>query len=72
MPLEFIVDGTPAMQAEATFKGMDAQYCNVGVSYSVFRKIATAKAASIKLGAKEYPLTPKQLDILRKMDAYVL
>lgn len=70
--VEFIVDGTPALQAEATFKGIDAQYCDFSVSYLVFRKIANAKAATIKLGANEYPLTPKQLEILRKMDAYVL
>jgi hypothetical protein len=72
VPVEFIVDGMPVMQEEATFVGNDAQYCDVKVSYPVFHKVANAKAATIKLGAKEYPLTPKQLEILRKMDGYVL
>lgn len=72
VPVEFIADGKPIMQGKATFTGNDAQYCSLKVSYSVFRKMAAAREAAIKLGAKEYPLTPEQLRILQKMDAYVL
>jgi hypothetical protein len=72
VPIEFIVDGAPVMQAKTTFTGNDAQYSTVKVSYSVFRKLSTAKEASIKLGAKAYPLTPEHLAILRKMDSHVL
>lgn len=71
VPIEFIVDGTPVMQAKTTFTGNDAQYSTVNVSYAVFRKLTTAKEASIKLGAKAYPLTPEHLAVLRKMDAHV-
>ncbi|HEX5888489.1 MAG TPA: hypothetical protein VFY61_07285 [Pyrinomonadaceae bacterium] len=72
IPVEFIANGKPVMQGEATFTGNDAQYCSIKVSYSAFRKMATAEEAAIKLGAKEYPLTPEQLQLLLKMDAYVL
>ena len=72
VPVQFIANGKPVMQGEATFTGNDAQYCSIKMSYSVFRKLATAKEAAIKLGAREYPLTPEQLQLLAKMDAYVL
>lgn len=72
VPVEFIADRTPVMQGKATFTGNDAQYCSIKTSYAVFRKIVAAKEASIKLGAREYPLTPEQLTTLQKMDAYVL
>lgn len=72
VPIEFIADGAPVMQAKATFTGNDAQHCNLKVPYSVFRKVAAAKEVSIKMGARGYPLTPKQLQILQKMDSYVL
>lgn len=70
--IEFIADGSPIMQTTAMFTGNDAQYCSLKISYSVFRKMATAKEATIKVGAREYPLTPKQLELLQKMDNYVL
>jgi hypothetical protein len=38
----------------------------------VFRKLATASEVTIKLGAKKYTLTPEQLELLRKMDGYVV
>jgi hypothetical protein len=72
VPVEFITNGTPILQAKAKFTGNDAQYFNLKVSYPVFRKLITAKEVAIKLGAREYPLTPEQLAILQKMDAYVL
>lgn len=72
VPVEFIADGKPIMQGKATFTGNDAQFSTLEVSYSVFRKMATSREAVIKLGAKEYPLTPKQLELLQKMDDHVL
>lgn len=72
VPIEFIADGTPVMQGEATFTGNDAQYCSVDISYSVFRKFIAGQDLSIKLGAREYPLTPKHRELLLKMDAYVV
>ena len=72
VPVEFIADSTPVLEAKATFTGNDAQYCSLKVSYSVFRKLISAEEASIKLGAREYPLTPKQRELLLKMDAYVV
>jgi hypothetical protein len=72
VPIEFIADGTPVIQEKATFTGSDAQYCYFKVPYSVFRKLATAKNVAIKLGVKIYPLTPEQLELLQKMDGYVL
>lgn len=68
----FIGDGKPVAEETATFTGKDAQFCYVRVSYSAFHTFVSAKAVSIKLGATEYPLTPKQLETLQKMDAYVL
>jgi hypothetical protein len=72
VPVELIADGTPIMQGKTTFTGNDAQYSSLKLSYSVFRKMARSRDASIKLGAKKYPLTPEHLAILQKMDAYVL
>lgn len=72
VPYEFIADGKPVLQGKAPFSGKDAEYCTVKIPYSVFRKLVAAQAVTIKLGAKEYPLTPLQLVLLQKMDAYVL
>lgn len=70
-PIEFIADGSPVIQDKARFSGADAQYCYIEVSYSVFRRLVTASEVAIKLGAREYPLTPEQLKILQKMAAYI-
>ena len=70
-PFEFIADGTPVMQGKLSFSGSDAEYSYVDVPYPVFRKLVAARVVAIKLGAKEYPLTPEQLVLLQKMDAYV-
>ena len=69
---EFIADGKPLVQGTAPFTGDDAQYCFVRVPYPMFRELIAAKSLAIKLGAREYPLTPEQLELLQKMDAYVL
>ena len=71
VPFEFIADGKPLMKGTMTFTGNDAQFGGLSIAYPTFRKIVTGKALTIKLGAKEYPLTPEQFEILQKMDAYV-
>lgn len=71
VPFVFIADGTPVMQGKAELTGNDAQYCGLNVPYEVFRKLVNSKEVAIKLGAKEYPLTPEQIELLRKMDSYV-
>lgn len=68
----FIADGKPVAEETAAFSGKDAQFCSVYLSYSAFHKLIDGKEVSIKLGAREYPLTPKQIETLQKMDAYVL
>jgi len=71
VPFEFIADGKPVMKGMMTFTGNDAQFGGLSISYPTFHKIATGKGLTIKLGAKEYPLTPEQFELLQKMDAYV-
>lgn len=68
---EFIADGTPIMQGKMPFSGSDAEYGYVDLPYPLFRRLIAAKTAAIKLGEKEYPLTPEQLKLLKKMDGYV-
>ena len=70
-PFEFIADGTPVMQGKLSFSGSDAEYSYVDIPYPVFRKLVAAQIVAIKLGAREYPLTPEQLVLLQRMDAYV-
>lgn len=71
VPVELIADGTPVIQGKLEFTGNDAQYCSLDVSYPVFRKLIAATNVAIKLDARKYPLTPEQLELLRKMDAYI-
>lgn len=71
VPFQFIADGSPVMQGTATFGGNDAQYCSLNVPYPVFRKLVSSREVAIKLGAKTYALTPEQIELLQKMDAYI-
>lgn len=71
VPIEFVSDGKSVMQEKVTFTGADAQYCYLKLPYPVFHKMISARSVAIKLGAREYPLTPEQLELLQKMDAYV-
>jgi hypothetical protein len=71
VPFEFIADGKPVMKGTMTFTGNDAQFGGLTIAYPTFHKIVTANGLTIKLGAKEYPLTPEQFELLQKMDAYV-
>ena len=67
----FIADGKPVFRATGTFQGNDAQFCYLPVSYPAFRQMIAAKSLTIKVGAKEYPLTPDQFGAVQKMGDYV-
>jgi hypothetical protein len=70
-PITFRADGKEVLQATGTFHGNDAQFCYLPVPYSAFRKMIDARSLVIKVGAKDYPLTPFQFAALRKMGDYV-
>jgi hypothetical protein len=70
-PIVFIADGKSVLQTKGTFHGNDAQFCYLPVPYSAFRKMIAAKAVIIKVGAKVYALTPRQMGALQQMGDYV-
>jgi hypothetical protein len=70
-PIEFSADGRTVLKTEGKFESGNTQFCYLTVAYSDFRKLLTAQQVTIKLGAKEYPLTPVQIGELRKMDSVV-
>lgn len=67
----FLADGRPILKTEGTFSGGNTQFCYLTVAYSDFRKMIAAQQLTIKMGAREYPLTPVQAGELRKMDSLV-
>lgn len=67
----FIADGKPVFRTTGTFQGNDAQFCYLPVSYPAFRQMIAAKSLTIKVGAKEYPLTPDQFGAVQKMGDYI-
>lgn len=71
VPITFVADGKTVFQAKGTFYGNDAQFCYLPVPYAAFRKIIGARNLQIKLGAKEYQLTPEQFETVKKMGDYV-
>jgi hypothetical protein len=71
VPITFMADGQQLAQTKATFNGHDAQFCKVAVPYAAFRKMIGARSLTIKVGAREYPLTPFQFAALQKMGEYV-
>lgn len=71
VPITFVADGNTVLQTKGTFHGNDAQFCYLPVPYAAFRKMITAKQVTIKLGDKQYRLTPSQFEALRKMSEYV-
>jgi hypothetical protein len=64
-------DDKPVLETEGTFFGSDAQFCYLPVPYSVFRKLLAAKQVTIKLGDKQYRLTPRQFATLQEMTRYL-
>lgn len=71
-PITFIAGGKVVFTAKEKFNGNDAQFCYLAVPYSAFKKMITAGDLIIKLGDKEYPLTPRQFALLQKMDSYLI
>jgi hypothetical protein len=71
VPITFIGDGKVVLKTEGDFMGNDAQFCYLIISYSDFRGIVGGRELTIKLGDKEYPLTPSQLAAMQKMTTYV-
>lgn len=70
-PIVFIVDGKPVVQTKGEFTGNDAQFCYLKFSYPEFRKLIAGDNLTVKLGAKEFPLTPRQFETVKKMGEYV-
>ena len=71
VPITFVADDKPILEAEGTFFGNEAQFCYLPVPYSAFRKMLAAKQLTIKLGDKQYLLTPRQMAILKEMTKYL-
>ena len=69
--ISFVADGKVVHKTEGMFTGTDAQFCYLDVPYPAFRRIVEGKELIIKLGDKEYPLTPSQLGAMQKMTEYV-
>jgi hypothetical protein len=69
--IAFISDGTTVFQTKEDLHGKDAQFCDVNVPYTAFRKMVAGSGLIIKLDDKPYSLTPRQLAALQQMDAYV-
>ena len=69
--ITFVTDGKRLLQTKGTFHGNDAQFCYLRLPYSVFRQMTGAKSLVIKLGDNEYPLTPRQWEVIRGMMTYV-
>ncbi len=71
-PISFIADGKVVMlKTEGNFTGSDAQFCYLNIPYTEFHRMVSGKELIIKLGDKEYPLTPSQLGAMKHMTEYV-
>lgn len=70
-PISFIGGGRVIFQTQAKFNGNDAQFCYVSVPYPAFKKMVEGSDLTIKLGDKEYPLTPRQFAAIQKMHTYL-
>lgn len=69
--ISFVADGKVVLKTEGTFSGNDAQFCFLNVTYPTFLSMVRGKELKIKLGDKEYLLTPSQLGSMRAMTDYV-
>ena len=66
-----MADGRPVLQTKGKFSGNDAQFCYLPVPYAAFRKMIAANNLTIKVGAREYSLTPKQFGVVQRMGDYI-
>jgi hypothetical protein len=69
--ITFLGDGQPILKTNGTFSGTSTQFCYVVVPYPTFRRMIAASTLTLKLGDKEYPLTPSQLERLQQMTLIV-
>ena len=70
--ISFLAGGRVVFHADAEFNGNDAQFCYLKVPYPAFKKMVSASDLIIKLGDKEYPLTPSQFSSIQKMNSYLI
>jgi hypothetical protein len=71
LPITFVADGKVVLKIDGDFKGNDAQFCYLKIPYAEFDRMVSGKELIIKLGDKEYPLTPSQLAAMKQMTDYV-
>ena len=72
VPITFVVDKEFTVKTEGNFTGNDSQFCYLRMPYPEFRRIVSGNELTIKLGDKEYTLTPSQLGAMKEMTQYVL
>jgi hypothetical protein len=71
VPITFVADGKVVLKTDGDFKGNDAQFCYLKIPYAAFDQMVSGKELIIKLGDKEYPLTPSQIGAMKQMTDYV-
>lgn len=71
VPITFVADGKVVLETEGDFMGHETQFCYLKIPYSAFNSMVSGKELTIKLGDKEYHLTPSQLGAIRHMTDYV-
>ena len=71
VPITFVADGKLVLKTEGSFVGNDAQFCYLKIPYSAFDRMVSGKELIIKLGDKEYSLTPSQIEAMKRMTEYV-
>ncbi|HKV35495.1 MAG TPA: hypothetical protein VJP89_14260 [Pyrinomonadaceae bacterium] len=69
--ITFVTGGKPVFATKGTFHGNDTQFCYLPVPYPAFRKMIAARSLTIRVGAKEYSLTPRQFGVVQKMGEYI-
>jgi hypothetical protein len=70
-PIAFVGGGKVIFAAKAKFNGNDAQFCYLPVPYAAFKEMVRGTDLTIRLGDKEYPLTPRQFTAIQKMDGFL-
>lgn len=71
VPIVFIVDGKPVVQTKGEFTGNNAQFCYLKFTYPEFRRMIAGNNLTVKMGAREFKLTPKQFEAMKEMSDYV-
>ena len=71
VPITFVADGKVVLETEGDFMGHETQFCYLKIPYSAFKSMVSGKELKIKLGDKEYLLTPSQLGAMKHMTEFV-